>query len=87
MATHLLRDAPPCAPACLRRLLPTCCSNDVERKGTDFVAHGGAELPEFANNILAKLEILAAKAGYSENFEGSTTTSPRGSKAPDGMTR
>lgn len=80
------------SPPFLRRLPSACCSNDMERKGADSVAHGGTELPEFAINILAKLETLAAKAGYNELLEGSSSSSnllvsPRGPSAFAALTR
>lgn len=50
----------------------------MEQKGSDFVAHGGADLPEFAINMLAKVEALAAKAGYTDNCENSSTLEARG---------
>eukprot|EP00752_Nemacystus_decipiens_P010354 g9224.t1 len=66
-------------------------SHDVERKGTDSVAHGGIELPEFANQMLASLEALAAKVAYhDERQEGSSTVSPRdrcGSSATPSLRR
>lgn len=58
----------------------------MERKGTDSAAHGGSDLPEFANNMLAKLEALAAKAGYIENDNDlSSTVSPRGRGGTSGL--
>lgn len=65
----------------LCRVLPACCSNDMERKGADSVAHGGADLPEFATHVLDRLETLATKAGYAEHLEHSSmAVSSRGRK-------
>ncbi|CAN0080951.1 unnamed protein product, partial [Ectocarpus fasciculatus] len=52
-------------------------SNVVERMGTDSVAHGGSDVPEFAKNLLSRIEALAAKAG-NDTLEGGESCLPSG---------
>ena len=64
------------------------CSNVTERNGTDSVAHGGSEIPEFAKNMLVRIETLAAKAGYTEDTEatgGSSNNTGHGGPKPLGV--
>lgn len=68
-----LLPPPPLPPACLST--GNCCSNVTERNGTDSVAHGGSEIPEFAKNMLARIEALATKAAYTEYNEATGSSS------------
>ncbi|CAM9881751.1 unnamed protein product [Scytosiphon promiscuus] len=52
-------------------------SNATERMGTDSVAHGGTELPEFAKNMLSRIEMLAAKAAIDVSQDGTGSSSSR----------
>ncbi|CAN0289228.1 unnamed protein product [Ectocarpus sp. 12 AP-2014] len=53
-------------------------SNVVERTGTDSAAHGGSDMPEFAKNLLSRIEALAAKAGHADTLEGGESCVPSG---------
>lgn len=66
-----LAPSPPSPPP------PPKHSRRAERVGTDFVAQRNRDqLPEFAKNMLLKIEFLASRAGYDENAD---TVSPTGS--------
>eukprot|EP00904_Undaria_pinnatifida_P010283 jgi/Undpi1/6385/HiC_scaffold_20.g08866.m1 len=44
-------------------------SNSTEMKGTDCVAHGGVEVPDFERKILARIETLALKVSASDGAD------------------